>query len=167
MKTSDISFLLAIGVGADVAHANCGPLLDALEKADQQPRFAMYDIASRDQPLTGRPLAVRIGKVIYDASGGDLQRRDAATNPVVAKVREAAKTGSARCEPGGSDTYRGTAANKIRFHNPLLPKRYNLNPMTIWIAKGSGLPLFHELNDTPGGYAWVYGDAVKEPPVKK
>ncbi len=105
--------------------------------------------------------------MIYDASGGDFERRDAGTNAVVAKVRDAAKNGKARCEPDGSDTYRGTAVNKIRFYNPLLPERFNLNPMTMWIAKGSGLPVFHELNDTPGGYAWVYGDAVKEPAVKK
>ena len=71
-----------------------------------------------------------------------------------------------KCETAGSDTYRGAAVEKIKFDNPLSPKQYN--PTTMWIAKGSGLPVYHELNDLgPGGFAWAYGAAVKEPVVKK
>ncbi len=53
MRILAITFVLAASLCAGIARANCGPLIDALDKVDQQPRFAMYDIDSRDQPLTG------------------------------------------------------------------------------------------------------------------
>jgi hypothetical protein len=58
-----------------------------------------------------------------------------------------------------------TAAIKFRIDNPAAPR--SLNPMTLWIAKETGLPLYHEVNGLDGGFASVFGDAVKEPAAKK
>lgn len=152
---------------APVASANCAPVLAALEKADREPRVAQYDIDSRDQPLTGKPVIVRIGKVVYDGFGGDYERNDTdGTNPVLALLRRADQSGKARCEALGSDSWRGTPATKLRFDNPLAPK--SVNPTTLWVGRTSGLPLYHEIGNLgPGGFAWVYGNAVKEPAIKK
>lgn len=161
--------LAALLLPAQAAFASCERLLDALEKADRQERVAQYDIDSRDQPLTGKPMIVRIGKVMYDGSpaGPAFEAHGTGgTNPVLAALRKAGATGKAKCEAAGTDTYRGAATEKIRFDNPLAPARFN--PTVMWIAKASGLPVYHELNDLgPGGFAWVYGAAVKDPVVAK
>ena len=156
-----------ISAMAPVASANCSAVLAALEKADREPRVAQYDIDSRDQPLTGKPVLVRIGKVVYDGFGGDYERHDTdGINPVLSLLRRADQSGKARCEALGSDSWRGTPATKLRFDNPLAPK--SVNPTTIWVGRTSGLPLYHEIGNLgPGGFAWVYGDAVKEPASQK
>jgi hypothetical protein len=160
---------LAGGSFAHAARANCDRLFEALDKADKQERVAQFDIDSRDQPLTGKPMTVRIGKVMYDGSpaGNAFEAHQTdGTNPILAALRKMKQSGKARCDTAGSDTYRGLATEKIKFDNPLLPAR--VNPMTIWVAKDSGLPVYHELNDLgPGGFAWVYGSSVKDPVVKK
>lgn len=152
---------------AGPAWADCSELLKALEKADRQPRLAQYDIDSRDQPLTGKPVFVRVGKVIYDGFGGDYERHESgAANPVIDALRREQKAGVSRCQPAGSDDWRGAAVTKVRFDNPMAPK--SMNPTVFWIARSSGLPVYQEITGLgPGGYAWVYGDTVKEPVVKK
>jgi hypothetical protein len=154
-------------LAAGIAHANCAPVVDALEKASRQARLAQYDIDSRDQPLTGKPVLVRIGKVLYDGFGGDYERTEIdGADPMLQALRRAVREGRARCETAGTDTWRGAAATRVRFDNPMAPKQYN--PTTMWIAKSTGLPVYHEINGLgPGGFAWVYGDAVSEPAVKK
>jgi len=38
----------------------------------------------------------------------------------------------------------------------------------MWIDKRSGLPAYHEIDGLgPGGYAWVFGEVVKDPAIKK
>jgi hypothetical protein len=146
---------------ADPAYAQCAAAIDALDKADKQVRLAQYDVASREQPVTGKPFLVRIGKVVTMGS----ERTEMTSNPILVSMREAQKAGKAKCEAAGSDMYRGTAVNKIRYYNPSAPK--DMNPMTLWISKATGLPVFHELAGLgPGGYAWVYGDAVTDPAGK-
>jgi hypothetical protein len=150
---------MALAPVAGAGPADCRLLLDALDKADRQPRVAQYDVETRDQPLQGTPFLVRIGKVVWVES----QRSETdGTNPVLAALRRNVAAGSAKCEPAGSDTYRGTAVVKVRFDNPVAPKQYN--PTTMWIDAKTGLPVYHELAGLgPGGFAWIYGDAVKEP----
>lgn len=160
---------IAAAAVAPAAYANCDRLFEALERADKQQRLAMYDVDSRDQPLTGKPMTVRIGNMTYDGSiaGNAFEAHQTnGANPVLAALRKAKQAGKLKCEAAGSDSYRGAAAEKIKFDNPMLPAR--MNPMTIWIARGNGLPVYHEVNDLgPGGFAWTYGDAVKDPVMKK
>jgi hypothetical protein len=147
------------------AHADCAPLLDALERAQRQPRGAVYEVDRRDQPPSGQPSTIRIGKAIYENSNGVYERYDTdGTDPTLAAIRGAQKAGRWNCQAVGSDSYRGKATARFRFDNPLLPSHYN--PTTMWIDAATGLPVYHEVNGL-GGYAWVYGDAVKEPRVKR
>ncbi len=153
-------------VGA--AHADCTELIAALDKADREARVAVLDLHTRDQPLTGRPAYVRIGKVRYDGSDGATYRRreGGGANPMHTTLQRAQQNGTAKCSAAGTDTWRGKPATKIRFDNPFVPK--SMNPTTFWIARGSGLPVYHEIPAAGrGGYAWIYGEAVKEPAAAK
>jgi hypothetical protein len=156
-------FLVAHASVAGGATADCRLLLDALDKADRQPRVAQYDIETRDAPLTGDPFLVRIGKVVW--VGAERTETDG-VNPILKSLRRNVADGTARCEGAGTDTFRGAAVVKIRFDNPMAPARYN--PTTMWIDRRSGLPVYHELNGLgPGGYAWVFGDSVRDPAATK
>jgi hypothetical protein len=166
--TCSLVMLVVCATSAASARADCSALLAALEKADREPRFALYDLESREQPLTGKPVLVRIGKVVFDGFGGDYERHDTdGTNPVLAQLRKAQRAGTARCAAAGTDTWRqGVAVNKIEFDNPLAPK--SANPTTFWVSRVSGLPVYHEIaNLGPGGYGWQFGEAVKEPRMNK
>jgi hypothetical protein len=171
MQRAVHSLMIAAACGSlgQTARANCDRLFEAFDKADKQERVAQYDIDSRDQPLTGKPMTVRIGKVMYDGTlAGNVfeAHQTNGVNPVLAALRKAKQDGKVTCDAAGGDTYRGQATEKIKFDNPLLPAKFN--PMTIWIGKNNGLPVYHELNDLgPGGFAWVYGSDVKDPMVKK
>jgi hypothetical protein len=147
---------------------DCGPVINALEKAQAQPRLAQFGVENRDQPLKGHPMLVRIGKVEYMAFevGGQFshyeKNESLPTNPVLSALKSASKSGTAHCESVGMDSYLGTPATKFRFDG-----LKGMNPATMWIAKSSGLPLYHEMEGFDGGFAWVFGDAVKEPEAKK
>jgi hypothetical protein len=152
---------------AQVACADCGALFDALEKADKQERFAMYLVEKRDQPLPAKPITVRIGKVVYDGSVAGptfVAHQTDGINPIMKALRKAKQEGQVKCEQAGSDSYRGQAAERFKFDNPLMPARYN--PTTLWVAKSSGMPVYHEVNDF-GGFVWLYGSAVRDPVVSK
>jgi hypothetical protein len=78
--------------------------------------------------------------------------------------RDEAK-GSAKCEMVGSATYRGQPATKYRIEGSLGSK--STGRLTLWTGKSSGLPVYHEFEAlAPGGFAWAYGDAVKEPAAR-
>ena len=145
------------------ATADCNALLDALQKADAHDRLAQYEVERADAPLPSNPALVRIGKTEYVAMsvGGRVshyERHDspAGGNPIGA-LRRGAKDGNAKCQSAGSGTVHGSAADKIRVEGKALPQ------MTVWIDKRSGLPLYHEVPALGIGYAWAFGDAVKEP----
>ena len=149
----------ALAALAPCANANCNALIDALEKAQSQERLAQYEVAGRNVAPQGQPRLVRIGKSEYMGySVGErishYERHDSVGNPVLRALK---RSPQARCA-SADDSYRGAAALKVQSDTP---------PATVWIDKRSGLPVYHEINGFDGGYAWTYGDAVKEPPVKK
>jgi hypothetical protein len=151
-----------------IAHANCAPVLDALDKAWTQDRIAQYDIDRPDQPLTGRPFMVRINKDMWidNYAGGYTHNRIAAQNPMAEALKRATEKGAAPCESFGNGVYRGQAAAKYRVGSNLVGSGVT-GKVILWINKSSGLPLYHEFEQLgPGGFAWIYGDAVKEPPKK-
>lgn len=157
---------VAMTVLAPCASANCNALVEALEKAQSQERLAQYEVAGRSVAPQGQPRLVRIGKSEYMGySVGDrishYERHDSTGNPILRALK---RSPQARCA-STDDTYRGTATLKVQFDNPAAPP--SMNPNTVWIDKRSGLPVYHEVNGVDGGFAWAYGDAVKEPPAKK
>jgi len=152
---------------APLARAECERLFEALDKADRQDRVAQYLVEGRDQPLPAKPLTVRIGKVVYDGSlpGNTFEPHQTdGVNPILRALRKAKQEGKVKCEPAGSDVYRGQAVEKFRFDNPLMPAQYN--PTIVWVAKNTDMPILHEVHDF-GGFVWAYGSAVKDPVVKK
>jgi len=155
---------LALVFGAS-ARANCATVLDALDKAWQQDRLAQFDIDALDAPLTGKPFLVRINKEVWVNNGSGFDRTgDPRQNPMASSLRSDAAKGKVDCESLGSATYRGQPATKYRITGSIGSK--STGRPTLWIGK-AGLPLYHEFELLgPGGFAWVYGDAVKEPGKK-
>lgn len=149
------------------ASANCATtVLEALEKAWQQARLAQFDIDTPEQPLTGKPVLVRIDKAVWtNFDGSGYTRLDLSRNPMATDLRGFIDKGTARCETLVTVTYRGQNTTKYRVEGSL---GGTLGGRTIvWIGKSNGLPAYHEFDKlSPGGFAWVYGDAVKEPAKK-
>jgi len=159
--------MLGTAAFAQIACASCDRLFEALDKADQQERVAMYLVETRDQPLPAKPLTVRIGKVVYDGStaGNAFEAHQTdGINPIMKALRKAKQEGKVKCESAGSDSYRGQAAERFKFDNPLMPAQFN--PTTLWVARSSGMPVYHEVKDF-GGFVWHYGNAVRDPLVKR
>lgn len=158
--------MLALAALALVApvYANCNPVIDALERSLKQERIAQFDVDSPEQPLTGRPMMVKIGKRIWVDAGGSGydQSTDTGSNPILNALKRDAAKGTAKCDPVGSASYRGQAVDKYRIDGSVGSSI--TGRMIMWVGTPGGLPLFHELEKIgPGGFAWVYGDAVKEP----
>jgi hypothetical protein len=62
----------------------------------------------------------------------------------------------------GTGRYRGTVVTKLTVTRP---KASSDEPTQLFIDQRSGLPVYEGATD--GGFVVVYGDAVKEPKVKK
>jgi hypothetical protein len=160
-----IALSLAAGTAWPAAHAQaaggCKPLIDALEKAATQDRMAQYDLEREDQPLAGRPIVLRIGRAIYTPGPRGMEKDEGGGEAAMVRAFKASeRKGEMRCEAAGAGTFRGRAASKLRFVNPMAGS--SMNPWVVWIGD-NGLPLYHQIGSLPGGIAWVFGDAVKSP----
>jgi hypothetical protein len=149
--------------GASLAYANCSPVAEALDKAARQDRLAQYDVDHPEQTPSGRALVIRIGKTTWVDAAGTYDRSDSAdADRMVSVLKKHLQDGKVQCEAAGNGTYAGQAAAKYRFESPMGGS--SLGKVTFWVGKKSGLPLYHEFEKLgPGGFAWVYGNAVKEP----
>jgi len=151
-----------------VALADCAAPLEALAKSWQQPRLAQYDMRTPEQPLPKSPATVRIGKTIWtDTAGSGTFRTDPAPSehPFTVSINLQAKKGPVNCELVGNGTYRGQAV--VKYKLDASAGSNTTGRVTLWVSKTSGLPVYQEYEKTIlGGYAWVYGDAVKEPAGK-
>jgi len=165
--------LIKLLLSAFVVHgvalaADCAAPLAALTKSWQQARLAHYDVESPEQPLPSKPAMVRIGKTIWTESGLSGFLRDEngpSENPMATDIKRQTAKGGANCELVGNGTYRGQSIVKYKL-DPAAGSN-STGRVTLWVSKTSGLPVFHEYEKLPhGGYAWVYGDAVKEPAGK-
>lgn len=162
--------LAAATLFGSTAHAaSCADLIAALDKVWQQDRVAQYEVKGRDQAPGGRPMVVRIGRTLYDGSGGDGYTRTQVekTDDLLTMLKRDEKSGTAPCEAAGKDSYRGGAMTKLNYRAQIM--RNVTMDYTFWIAATNGLPAYHEVNGKfgKGAFAWTYGDAVKEPPTKK
>jgi hypothetical protein len=59
---------------SSAVQANCKPMLDALNKSEQQSRFAVYEVQNPEQALGGEPDVVIVGTVSYVRSGKEWER---------------------------------------------------------------------------------------------
>ncbi len=164
-----MNFVLCAFVLPAVAQADCSAALDALAKSWQQARLAQYDVTSPEEALPSKPAMVRIGKTIWTDTGGagrSYRSDDApAENPLAFSIKRQAAKGPVNCEPAGNGTYRGQPVVKYKL-DPSAGSN-TTGRITLWVSKTSGLPVYQEYEKTYlGGYAWVYGDTVKEPSGK-
>lgn len=144
--------------------ANCTPAIDALNKAWKQDRIAQYSIRQSDEPLTGQPFLVRIGKFVWTPGVGSALDRhpDPGSNPMVDRLQRDVAKGTAKCEPLGNATYRNQVAVRYRLEGTLGGNA--TGPLTLWIGASNGLPIYHQFEKLGlGGFAWIYGESVKEP----
>ncbi len=147
---------------AGAAQANCKPLLDALNKAVQQSRFGVYEVQSSEQALSGEPHVVIVGTVSYVRSGKEWERIEIGDlGGHWAHLRKELAGGELNCKTAGTGRYGGAPVTKLTVTRPKASEESS----QIFIDQRSGLPVYEGTTD--GGFAVVYGDAVKEPTVKK
>ncbi|GMV60346.1 MAG: hypothetical protein AMXMBFR72_34360 [Betaproteobacteria bacterium] len=169
-RNARLALFAAALLTAGAARADCKPLLDAMAKVAQQSRFAAYEVEGPEQAPTGEPDIVLVGKVSYVRSGDEWERievgdsvRDGAWYWSALRAEMAA--GEVRCRAAGSGAYRGAPVAKIHYERMKAGKA--LASGTVWIDRRSGLPVYEGATDGSGGMAVVYGDAVKEPKVRR
>lgn len=157
-----LAFLAAGFLVAGAAQANCKPLLDALNKAAQQSRFGLYEVQSPEQVLSREADVVIVGTVGYVRSGEEWERTEIGDlGGHWADLRKELAAGELHCKTEGTGRYRDALVTKLTVSRPKASKE----PSRIFIDQRSGLPVYEGTTD--GGFAVVYGDAVKEPNVKK
>ena len=78
-----------------------------------------------------------------------------------AQLRTDLASGELNCKTAGTGRYRGALVTKLTVTR----RKASEEPSQIFIDQRSGLPVYEGTID--GGFAVVYGDAVKEPKVKK
>ncbi len=156
--------LLAAGLlVAGAVQANCKPMLDALSKAEQQSRFAVYEVENPEQALGAEPNVVMIGTVSYVRSGTEWKRIETGgLGGHWSRLRKELAGGQLNCRMDGTGRYRGTVVTKLTVTRP---KESSDEPNQIYIDQRSGLPVYEGATDS--GFVVVYGDAVKEPKAKK
>jgi hypothetical protein len=154
--------LLAAGLlVAGAAQADCKPLLDAMNKAAQQSRFGVYEVQNPEQALGTEPDVVIVGTVSYVRSGKAWERIETGDlGGHWAELRKELAGGDLNCKTAGTGRYHGALVTKLT-----VTRRKASEPSQVFIDQRSGLPVYEGTTD--GGFAVVYGDAVKEPKVKK
>jgi hypothetical protein len=154
-------------VPATAAYSNCAGLLKTLGAAEHHPRVAIFRLGSRDAPVAGKAIWIRIGKVEWLEDGNGSYERSEDDEPdeadkALAELGIGYASTRMACSSLGEDTWQGIPVTKMRIE--YVPPIQGATPSTYWLARSTGLPVYEEHEgDGPGGNAWVYGDAVKEP----
>jgi hypothetical protein len=160
-----LTVLMAALLASGAVFADCKPLLDAMNKVAQQTRFAAYEVNKPEQVPTGDPDVVLIGKVSYVRTGTQWERIQLDDTLLDHAwywhaLRKEIAANQVRCKPAGGGTYRG--ASVVKYHYEYVGTKDSTG--TVWIDRRTGLPVYE--GDESGGFAVLYGDAVKEPRVK-
>ena len=158
---------------AGAAHADCGPVIAAFDKADATKRYALYEVDAMAQAPKGAPFLVVIGDVEYRQkyerkgplsivkAGFEKVGHGSSVEGGIVKARE--KKGDGRCEPLGERKIGSEAAMGYRIRNNN-GKEPDLSATDMWISRASGTPLFTGVGGSDdGGFRWVYGSSVVPP----
>jgi hypothetical protein len=163
---------LAIALLAPVlAHADCGPIVAAYAKAEATGRYALFDVASINDPAKGTPFQITVGNDGYiDPQGNSGTYRRTSAHIAAGEGRslqEREQQGKVRCEPLGDRKIGSEQATGYQIRSN--GKSSAPDPMAIhmWISRASGLPLFHGMGSDSGGLHWMYGSAVVLPAANK
>ncbi len=163
-----VTTLLAAAVVAGFAaraQADCKPVIDAYAKAEATRRYALYDVAGIQAAPKGKPFHVDIDGVGYTDFGGGHYKN--AGNGQAGSEGDALKRneqkGTTRCEPLGERQIGGEAAVGYQIRSNDKGAAPDVTAIHLWIAKSTGLPIFHGMGSDSGGLRWVYGPAVVAP----
>lgn len=157
-----VGLAVACAVAAGAASANCGPIIDAMDKAVKETRFAAWEVQQPEQPLGPEPDAVLIGPTAWSRDGSTWTRMDVRGIGELfwgPDARKRMQGGNVRCKAPVRGTYRGASAVRVEFridgeHDP---DEWH----TVWIDAASGLPVYEGNHE--GGFVVVYGSAVRKP----
>ena len=146
------------------AHANCGAVLNAYEKAEATGRYAVFDVDGIASPAKGQPFQVTIGTAGYVNVGGSYRRMgggSAAAEATSLRTRE--QQGKVRCEPLGERKIGNEQAVGYQIRSNETGTASDPTAIHMWLSRSSGLPLFHGMGSDSGGLHWVYGADVQAP----
>ena len=80
MRFDRVPLKLLLGVvtvlPANAAYSNCADLLKTMAAAEHQRRVAIFQLDSRDAPIAGRPIWIRIGNVEWLDDGKGYERSE-------------------------------------------------------------------------------------------
>ena len=150
---------------ATPAQADCANVVAAYEKAAASGRYALYDAPTMQSMPTGSPFYVRIAGDGFIDAGKGLEKNNAGGAAFEASdLKRREQRGEARCELIGDGRVGADAATGWRVRG----SGTTPDPTAIhfWIAKSSGMPLYHAIGADSGGWRWVYGSGVVAPRVK-
>lgn len=175
--------LLVLGAAAAPAvRADCGPVLDAMEKSAAQTRMASYEVEDdKAAPAADGDYTIRIGNRSWQSISGRTFEGKGTDPALSAEIRQkqAGLMNKLGCESLGAGTYRGAAVLRYRYPNLMaqgpvsadyLKQRglteKQVRTFLLYVDQKSGLPVYSETYNVAGvrlAKAMVYGDAVKEP----
>jgi hypothetical protein len=167
MRVEAISpVLVAAALLSSTAHADCAQALAAFEKAQREPRIAVHMVADKNEKPSGDPMQVRIGDSVYiNGVFNGLQPgffKDSSTIfPHTTDFKSTAKV-TVVCKAMGDDQYRGKPATRVHVQRSDRDKGN-----TVWFDRASGLPVYQEDDAKTIGLAFEYGNAVKDPVVRR
>jgi hypothetical protein len=164
MKSAICSLVTAATLLSSAANADCSPVISGFKKAQREARIAAYGVADKNAKPEGDPWTVRIGASVYiNGVFNGLQpgfvKDDSTVFPHTTDFEP--KHATVACAVVGEDRYRGKPA--IRIH---VQRSDQEKGNVVWFDRASGLPVYEETDDKMFAFAFVYGDAVKEPVVR-
>lgn len=148
---------------AGAASADCSEPIEALERAQREARVAQLLVDATGHPQGTEPVTLRIGDTIYEDFDG-IEYRTRRADPLQAVTEQLRRDPqAAQCERLGEETFAGLDVVRFRFVVADIDR--SSNPVTLLVARASGLPIYHTYAGFGArGFVWVYGDAVREPP---
>ena len=160
-------------LAAGVAHADCGPVIAAFQKADATGRFAWFEVKDANQAPSGDPMMIRIGETSYvPVSGakfkGKYQTTGLLQGILASSLTRRERDGKASCTPLPDRVLRGerVLGFNVIGGNPI----GQADPASedVWISRATGLPIIQSMDSADhNGVVWIYGAAVSAPPPDK
>lgn len=165
---------LCAAILAGAAHADCGPVIAAFQKADATGRFAWFEVSDINQAPKGDPLMVSIDETSYVPVRGVAQYKGKyqatgfLTGVLASSLIRRERDGKASCKPLTDRTIRGQAALGFNVTGGTPIGNASQSSEDVWIGRDTGLPIVQSMDSTDhDGVVWVYGAAVSELPPER
>lgn len=164
MKFAVCSCVAAATLLSSAANADCPQALAGFTKAQREARVAIYAVSNKDEKPAKDPFTVRIGDSVYiNGMFNGLQpgfvKDDSTIFPYTYDFKSTQKR-TVACTVVGTEQYRGKPAIQIHVQRSDRDKGN-----VVWFDRASGLPVYQEDDEKMIAFAFLYGDAVKDPVV--